>query len=330
MLKPSRWTVLAAGAALFIGVPHGRLFAQRPELPSGEVEVLQIHPNFYLIAGAGGNIGMQIGDNGVVLVDSGAAPYTDQVLSAIKKVTDKPIRYIINTSADADHVGGNEKLSRAGKSLLPMQTFVNTNNEGAASILAQDHVLYRMSAPTGQKSPYPTAAQPSETFTEDRHNLFLNGEAVQTIHQPSAHTDGDSMVFFRRSDVVVAGDVFDVTRFPVIDIDKGGSIQGEIDALNNLLDLAVTEIPLVWQQGGTVVIPGHGWLCGQADVLEYRDMITIIRDVIQDQIKKGMTLAQVKAADPTKDYRPRFGRETGPWTTDMFVEAIYKSLTQKK
>jgi cyclase len=316
--------------ALWIGSPGGPKVLLAQDQAGSEVEVLQIRPNFYLVAGAGGNIAVQLGENGAVVVDSGSAPLADESLAAIKKITNKPIRFIINTSADADHVGGNGKFAQAGRSLLPNSGFVTADNAGAAAILAQDHVLYRMSAPTGQVSPYPTISQPSETFTADRHSMFLNGEAIQTIYQPAAHTDGDSIVFFRRSDVVVAGDVFDITRFPVIDVDKGGSIQGELDALNNLLELAVTEIPMVWQEGGTVVIPGHGWLCDQADVLEYRDMVTIIRDVIQDLVKKGMTLEQVKAADPTKDYRPRFGSDKGPWTTDMFVEAIYKGLSPKK
>jgi cyclase len=328
--------------AVFVGIGGLAQFASAQQ-GSSEVEVLQVRPNFYLIAGAGGNIGVQLGENGVVLVDTGSAQATDQVLAEIRKLTNKRIRFIINTSADPDHVGGNEKLSQAGQSLIPSADAapnqnagatgdgrVTVNNGGAAAILAEDHVLYRMSAPTGQQSPYPTIAQPSQTFTEDKHNVFLNGEGIQTIYQPAAHTDGDSIVLFRRSDVIMAGDIFDVTRFPVIDIDKGGSIQGELDALNNILELAITEIPMTWQEGGTIVIPGHGWLCDQSDVLEYRDMVTIVRDVIQDMIKKGMTLEQIKAADPAKEYRPRYGSDAGPWTTNMFVEAVYKGLTKKK
>ncbi len=328
-----RWFIAALA-----GIVSSAQFTLAQQAESAEVEVLQVRPNFYLIAGAGGNIGVQLGDSGVVLVDTGSARMTDRVLAGIKKLTDKPIRFIVNTSADADHVGGNEKLAQAGQSLIPGvgggraqdSGRITIDNEGAAAILAQENVLMRMSAPTGQKSPYPTAAQPSSTFIEDEHNVFLNGEAIQTIYQPAAHTDGDSIVFFRRSDVIMAGDILDTNGFPVIDIEKGGSIQGELDALNRLLKMAVSETPLVWQEGGTIVIPGHGRLCDQADVLEIRDMLTIVRDVVQDLIKKGRTLAQIKAADPAKEYRARYGSDTGPWTTDMFVEAVYKSLTREK
>jgi cyclase len=292
---------------------------------AGEIEVLQVRSNFYMIAGAGANIGVQLGDDGVVLTDSGSGQMTDRVLAEIRKLSDKPIRFIINTNADADHVGGNEKISVAGRNLL-----VTPEIDPRAAILAHLNVLLRMSAPTGKKSPYTTFAQPSDTFSGDRHQLFLNGEALETIYQPAAHTDGDSIVFFRRSDVVVAGDILNLTQFPVVDLDKGGSIQGEIDALNNLLDLTVSENPLGFAEGGTLVIPGHGRLCEQADVLEYRDMVTIVRDVIQDMMRKGMTLAQIQAADPTKEYRRRFGSDSGAWTTNMFVEAVYKSLMRKK
>ena len=135
------------------------------------------------------------------------------------------------------------------------------------------------------------------------------------------------MVFFRRFDVVVAGDILDLNRFPVNDIAKGGSIQGEIDALNFIITITIPELPITWQEGGTLVIPAHGRICDEADVVEYRDMITIIRDVVASLKKKGMTLQQIQEANPTKEYRARFGAETGDWTTNMFVEAIYKSLS---
>jgi glyoxylase-like metal-dependent hydrolase (beta-lactamase superfamily II) len=304
---------------------------------TGGIEVLKLRPNFYMIAGAGANIAVQTGELGAVVVDTGSGEATDQVLAEIRKLTPLPIRYILNTSAGADHVGGNQKLSAAGQSLVPPagQTggIVITDalsNGGAAAIVATDNAAQRMSAPTGQKSAYPAAAQPSDTFSEDEKDAFLNGEAIQIFAQPAAHTDGDSIAFFRRSDVVVAGDILDLTRFPVIDIARGGGIQGEIDALNHIIAITVPELPLVWQEGGTLVIPGHGRICDEADVVEYRDMVTIIRDVIQDLIRKGKTLDEIKKADPTADYRPRFGSDSGEWTTDMFVEAVYRSLTQKK
>ena len=160
--------------------------------------------------------------------------------------------------------------------------------------------------------------------------MYLNGEGIQVLHVPDAHTDGDSIVFFRRGDVIVAGDIYDTTRFPVIDLEKGGSIQGEIAALNRLLDITIPPVPFPWHEDRTLLIPGHGRICDDSDLVEYRDMVTIIRDNVQDLIKNGMTLEQVKKGDPAKAYRRRYGSDTGPWTTDMFVEAIYKSLTERK
>jgi len=147
------------------------------------------------------------------------------------------------------------------------------------------------------------------------------------MFEPAAHTNGDSLVFFRRSDVIATGDIFNMNSFPVVNVDKGGNIQGVIKALNVVLDIT---IPKHEQEGGTYVIPGHGRLTDEHDVLEYRDMVTIIRDRVQNMIKKGMTLEQVKAAKPTLEYDGRYGSTTGPWTTDMFVEAVFKSLSSAK
>jgi glyoxylase-like metal-dependent hydrolase (beta-lactamase superfamily II) len=192
-------------------------------------------------------------------------------------------------------------------------------------VLSAEKVLTRMSAPTGKTSQYPTAAWPTETYDQRRKYMYLNGEGIEVVHQPAAHSDGDSIVFFRRSDVIAAGDVLDLTRFPVIDVAKGGSIQGEIDALNRLVDLAIPSVPLVSQDGGTYVVPGHGQICDQFDVVEYRDMVTIIRDRVQDLVKKGRTLDQVLAANPTLGYNARYGTDK-TWTPRIFVEAIYKTL----
>jgi glyoxylase-like metal-dependent hydrolase (beta-lactamase superfamily II) len=305
---------------------------QGSEVEASGLEVLQLRPNFYMIAGAGGNIGVQVGPDGVVVVDAGVAATADAVLAAIKRRADRPIRYVIDTSADADHVGGNEPLSKAGETLFNLNSPIATamTNGGAATILAAEKVLLRMSAPAGQSSQFPTAAWPTETFYQPRRYMYLNGEGIEVFHQAAAHTDGDSVVFFRRSDVVMAGDVFDTTRFPVIDVARGGSIQGEIDALNRIVELAIPSIPFDWRDEGTYVIPGHGRLCDQPDVVEYRDMVVIVRDRIQSMVKQGRTLAQIKAASPTQGYTRRYGSDSGPWTTDMFIEAIYKSLVRER
>jgi len=291
-----------------------------------------VRPNFYMVAGAGGNVGFQTGEDGVVVVDTGSAPNADAIVAVIKKVTTKPIRYIINTSADPDHVGGNAAVAKAGQTLF-------TGNGGAgiaadflgggASILAVEQVLTRMSGSGGHPSPFPLGAWPTETFNQPRKYMYLNGEGIEIFHQPAAHTDGDAIVFFRRSDVVMAGDTFDTTRFPVIDIAKGGSIQGAIAALQKLVDTAIPSVPIVSREAGTLVIPGHGRICDQLDVVEYRDMVTIIRDRIRDLMKLGRTLEQTKAASPARGYVRRYGSDTGSWTTNDFVEAVYRSLSEK-
>jgi glyoxylase-like metal-dependent hydrolase (beta-lactamase superfamily II) len=281
-----------------------------------------------MIAGAGGNVAVQIGKDGVVVVDAGSADRADALVAAIRRLTDRPIRYVINTSADPDHVGGNETVAKAGRTIFPLgnETASAMTNNGAAAILATENVLIRMSAPTGQASPFPIAALPTEAFHQPRSYMYFNGEGIETLHQPAAHTDGDSIVFFRRSDVVVAGDILDTTRFPVIDVGRGGSVRGEIDALNKLVELAIPSIPFIWQEGGTYVVPGHGRVSDQLDVVEYRDMVTIIRDRVQALIDAGRTLEQVKAAEPTQGYTRRYGADTGSWTTAMFVEAVYRDL----
>lgn len=325
----------SAGVTLLLGM-LGPARMARAQQGSDGIEVLRVRPNFYMIAGAGGNIGVQIGPDGVVLVDAGTAQAAGQVLAEIKKLTDEPIRYIIDTSADVDDVGGNATLAKAGHTIFPMSSNNRAEadklmtNGGAASILAAEKVLLRMSAPTGKVSEFSSDAWPTESFSQSRKYIYLNHEAIEMFHHPAAHTDGDTFVFFRISDVVVAGDILDTTRFPVIDVEKGGSVQGEIEALNHVIELAISPIPFIYQDGGTYVIPGHGRLCDQLDVVEYRDMVVTVRDVVQDMMKRGMTLEQIQAASPAKPYERQYGATSGPWTTNDFVEAVYKSLAGKK
>ena len=316
--------------AFLMAVSAGELAAQ--PAPATNLEVLPVRPNFYLIAGAGGNIGFQVGVDGVVVVDTGSAASADAVVSAIKKVTAQPIRYIINTSADADHVGGNAILAKAGQTLFTQGGGPGIAADflgGAASILSAQQVLTRMSEGSGKASPFPVQAWPTETFDQPRKYMYLNGEGIEVFHVPAAHTDGDTIVFFRRSDVVMAGDILDTTRFPVINRAKGGDIHGEIAGLQKLVDTAIPSVPIVSREEGTLVIPGHGRICDQLDVVEYRDMVTIIRDRVRDLIKEGLSLQQVKAASPARGYIGRYGSESGSWTTNDFVEAVYRSLTPK-
>ena len=298
---------------------------------SSGIHVLHVQGSIYMLVGATGNIAVQVGNDGVLLVDTGAAEMTDQVLATIKQlakpITNRPIRYIINTHFHPDHTGGNEKLRAAGATITGGNVAGNISDatEGAA-LFAHENVMKRMSGPTGSQAARPSGAWPTDTYFGDKKELFFNGEAIQLFHPGSAHTDGDSIVFFRRSDVVSTGDIFTTTNYPIVDLQNGGSINGIIDALNFILDIT---IPAEKQEGGTMVIPGHGRLCDEADVVEYRDMVTIIRDRIQDMIKKGMTLEQVKAAKPTRDYDTEYVSKNSFVTADRFTEAVYKSLTRK-
>jgi cyclase len=315
-------TGLAAAALACAGV-GASLSAQAPgNSAANTAHTLHVQGNVYMLVGAGGNIAVQIGDDGVLLVDSGSAQATSQVVAAIRALTDKPIRYIINTSADPDHVGGNDAIGKLGSTIAGGN--VGAGAGVGAGIISHENVLNRMSAPTGKTSPYPTTAWPTDTFVNRQKELYFNGESIQTIYKPG-HTDGDSIVYFRRSDVIAAGELFNTLTFPVIDTARGGSIKGVLAGLNDMLDIA---IPKAMQEGGTYIIPGRGRLTDEADLLEYRDMVTIVRDRVQDGVKRGLTLDQVKAGKPTLDYEARWGATSGAWTTDMFLEAIYKDLSK--
>ena len=298
--------------------------ASRPVVEErGGIEVLQVRDGVYLIGGAGGNVVAQVSDQGVLLVDSGDAATADELLAAIRPLADRPIRYLVNTSDDLDHTGGNEPLSQAGAN--------ETGTAGGnfrpvvahAPIVAHEAAYRRMSASTGQQASRPFEAWPTSTFFGVKKTMWFGGEGIELLAQPAAHTDGDLIVYFRQTDVIAAGDVFVTGSYPVFDVARGGSIQGLIDAANQIIDIA---IPRFNQQGGTLVIPGHGRIANEADVVEYRDMLTIIRDRVQQMINDGMTLEQVIAARPTFEYDGVYGANTGPWTTQMLVEAVYQSL----
>ncbi len=276
-----------------------------------EVHILPVQGNVYMLVGEGGNITVQAGPEGVLVVDSQSAAAAPKVRAAIRTFSDKPILWIVNTTLDPDHTGGNSALGQ------------RRDNQGEQPrVIAHEKVLDRL---VNTPSRYAEAGTLNDTYDAASKDFLFNGEAVVVYHIPAAHTDGDSMVFFRRSDVLSVGDMFTPDRYPVIDLQNGGSVQGLLDGLNRILDLAVAGR---YQEGGTFVIPGHGRLCDEADVVEFRDMVRIITDRIQDSIKKGMTLEQVKASKPSRDYDTQYV-EAGGWTGDMFVEAVYKSLTTK-
>ena len=329
-IRGKRAALVAVLLALWAAQSAARVFAQQhPATSRNALESFQIRPNVHVIFGAGGNVTVHVGEDGLVVVDTGSSERASSLLDAIKAISPRPIRLIINTSADLDHVGGNAVLGGAGVGLSP-DPFGAGNH---ATVLAHENVLRRMSAlgANGGESPFPTRMLPNDTFTSRFRSMYVNDDAVQVIRQTGAHSDSDVMVLFRKADVIATGDVLDLRQFPVIDPSKGGSIDGELEALNRLLtEFVVPNMPLVLKSGRTLVVPGHGYVSDYGEVVEYRDMVTVIRDTIQELVEKGQTLEQVKAANPTKGYRGRYGKDSGPWTTDMFVEAIYNSLKKSK
>jgi glyoxylase-like metal-dependent hydrolase (beta-lactamase superfamily II) len=346
--------------------PAPNIAAESPK--DGEVHVLPVQGNVYMLIADGSNITASIGPDGFLLVDAGPATMSDKVLATINQLAasvaspvtpnrcmgahcpgtyewsspfinsiisspepPKPIRYIIDTSVDADHTGGNEKLAAAGTFYIGGCITAGCELhrlDTLAAVIAHENVLNRMSMPAGTEPARPDQAWPTDTYHREFYKLtsYFNGEPVVVYHEPAAHTDGDSIVYFRHSEVISAGEVFSTTNYPLIDLAKGGSIQGVINGLNHILDLSVAEYR---SQGGTWIIPGHGRLSDVADVASYRNMVVIIRDRVQDLIKRGMTLPQIQAANPTMDFDGRYGATSGSWTTNMFVEAVYRSLTQK-
>ena len=292
--------------------------------PAAEVRSRLVQGNVWLINAGFVNVAAQIGPDGVFVVDTGTEAMGEKILAEIKRLAgDKPIRYIVNTHAHADHIGGNVVIAKAGRSIISGNFAPQAGAEAAnaAKIISHENTQLRMAE--GDK-PAPTAAMPTDTFFVRRYDMFFNGEPIQMLYQPNAHTDGDVIVYFRKSDVVVTGDVYVNTTFPVINLQQGGSLNGIIAALNRIIEITV---PKDKQEGGTYVIPGHGRLADEADVVEYLDLVTIIRDRFNDAIKKKMTLEQVKAAKLVRDYEGRYGATQGFWTTDAFIEAAYKSLS---
>jgi len=274
------------------------------------IEALHVQGNVYMLVGAGSNVAVQIGEEGVLVVDTGTAATREPLLAAIRRLSSKPIRWIVNTSSDVEHTGGNTAISQAGQ----------TVNGNPAAIIAHENTLSRMSAEKRESTDLPL-----NSFFEDGRDFSFNGEAVFLYHVPAAHSDGDLMVYFRGSDVLVAGDLFVTTTYPVIRTDAGGGVDGFVAGLNKLLDVAV---PKYLQEGGTYVIPGHGRVGDESDILEFRDMVVILRDRIASLVAKGMTLEQVMATKPTLDYDQRYA--TAAWTPAMFVAAVYRDLQQRK
>jgi cyclase len=296
---------------------------QLPQLPAAPLERLAGSPftvyptrgNVYMIAGPNGNTTVAIGGAGAIVVDPGTPANSAMLLAEIRRLTDRPVRLLINTSSEAEHIAANRAVAVSGQNLAGgnrRPPIAGATDQ--APIWGHEGVLQDLIARGGSSEGWPT-----DSYFVAQKDMFMNGDAVQLLHVPAAHTGGDSFVSFRRADVISAGDVYTPDRYPVIRIEQGGSINGLIDGLNYLLRMTVPEFN---EEGGTLVIPAHGRLSDEADVGNYRDMVTIVRDRIQDMIKKNMTLQQVKAAKPTLDYDVLYGTEAGA----VFIEQVYRSL----
>lgn len=301
------------------GAPHASRAGDSPR--DGEIHALPVQGGLYMLVGDGGNVAVQVGEQGAMVVNTGAGQLSDKVIAAIRNLSERPIQFIVNTSFHPDFTGGNVKLRAAGYDPSVVGSFFSGQFADAgqgATIIGHLNVQVRL---TALKTP--SEGWPSDTFVQARRRKFHNGEAVEILYQPNAISDSDSIVHFRRSDVIVTGDIFSTVSYPRIDAKTGGSIQGEIQALNNILDRTVYKHD---EEGGTMIIPGHGRVCDEWEVAEYRDMLAIIRDRVADLIRSAANLDQVKAARVTADYDDRYGAVSGAWTTDMFVEAVYNSL----
>ena len=323
-------TVMTLGLSLAaqqqqIRTPKQTPFPKNPDWSKLELDVLQVQGQVYLIAGAGGNIVAQVGDQSILLVDTGYAQMAPKVIAAVRKLSNKPLRTIINTTMMDSHTGANGLLVKEGRQIDNTGPGLG-GRPNEADLIAHARLLGLMTDAGRDK--IPVDRWPPSTYPGKQKDLSSNDEAVVILAVPNGVTAGDSMVWFRKSDVIATGEIMNMASFPFIDVANGGTINGILDGLNTILEITV---PKHNQEGGTMVVPGYGRIGDEHDVLEYRDMLTIIRDRVQNAVKKGMTLQQVKALKPTVtyEYEPRFNRDPA-WTAEMFVEAVYKNLSVAK
>jgi cyclase len=269
-----------------------------------EITTRQVAPGVYMLMGRGGNLGVSVGDDGVFLIDDQYAPLTDKIVAAIRAISDGPIRFVINTHWHGDHTGGNENLGKTG-----------------TLIVAHDNVRRRMSVDQFiagldlQVAASPQAALPVVTFSETV-TFHLNGDELYVFHVEHAHTDGDAVIHFRESNVVHAGDIYFAGGYPFIDVSSGGSIDGTIAAVDQVLALVDDD---------TAIIPGHGELSNKAELSEYRAMLAGVRDAIAAEIAKGASVDEVVAARPTAPWDEQWG---SAWTNpEQFTRHVYSDLS---
>jgi glyoxylase-like metal-dependent hydrolase (beta-lactamase superfamily II) len=335
-MKAGRFVTTAAVAAICtvsVAAQHQRPQAPPDRLPqpaqallrapaAGQVGVLPVQGNIYMLNLGDVNIVAQVGLDGILLVDTGPAEWSERVINTLRdRFPGRPLRYVINTHMHPDHTGGNAAIAKA---FAPAGGGGGGGGGGGAvRIIAHENTLNRMQGTVEGEKELAQEMLPTSTFFTKKKEIYFNGEPIEILFQPDAHTDGDVMVFFRGSDVIATGDLFSTATYPMLDEKRGSTMQGHLDALNRMLDITV---PRFNQQGGTMVIPGHGRLCNESDVDDYRNWMTIVRDRVQELIKNGRTLAQVKAAKPTLDFDGVF--ENAKWTPDQFLEAVYRDLSK--
>ena len=314
-----------AGAVTLAGVlaPSlmGSAFAQ--DLSDVEVHSYHVQGNVWVLTGAGGNVTVQIGDQGVLVVDTQFAETAPKIVAEIERLAPgKIIRYVINTHVHGDHTGGNEIVRAAGETIVAGNEAgdVGATFEPGAEVIAHENVMLSMAT---ANPPVPFDAWPTEVYIGNKYDFYFNGEPVELLYQGRAHTNGDSIVFFRKSDVISSGDIYVTEGFPYIDEANFGHINGIIDGLNQIISITV---PLEQQEGGTLVISSHGRISDEADVVEYRDMLTIIRDRVQYLIDEGMSLQEVLEVGPARDYASRYGH--GFVSTEDFITAVYNNLSE--
>jgi glyoxylase-like metal-dependent hydrolase (beta-lactamase superfamily II) len=291
-----------------------------PRAPSA-VDVIHVQGNVWMVVTPSGNLAVQVGDDGVLLVDTGVAEDADAILAAIRTITTRPIRYIVNTSIAPERIGNNAVFATLGGG--------STNRQGRGptpAVIAHENVLTRMTAVDGGRDAFPTGGWPTDAYLLDKRTLHFNGEVIEVIHQPPAYSDGDSIVHFRQSDVMVAGRLFTTTHFPRFDRAQGGSYRGVLNSLNAMLDIAV---PRFMQEGGTYIVPGEGRVADEADLAEVRDQVQMIRDRFRDlAVTKGLPLDRARAMNPLIDFERRYNQPD--WTTEQFSEAAYSEVRDSR
>ena len=281
--------------------------AQSDRFDKVEIKTTKLAGSVYMLEGEGGNIGVSAGADGVFLIDDQFGPLTPRILAAIKAISDKPVRFLINTHWHFDHTGGNENLGKAG-----------------VVIVAQDNVRKRLAAKTAidffksDYGPSPPAALPVITFRENV-TFHVNGDTATAMHVPNAHTDGDSIIYFRTANVVHMGDTYFSGLYPFIDVGTNGSVKGVIAAVDRVLGMI---------DDTTKIIPGHGPLSGKRDLRAYRDMLAKVTASVERMVKAKKTLQEVLAAKPSKDFDAAWGG--GFLKPDQFVEIVYTSLAKGK